>query len=180
MKNKELDNPVLIKSSGLKLFFTRGIFTIFLLLSAVLLVNSCRDSCQDLVCLNDSECIDGSCNCPDGYSGIDCGTNVSANFLGTYNVSEQCPNDTSYTVNISVDTLDISQVKIANFFNVFSNLTIAHVNYTSISIPLQAPDSDGRTVSGSGIYIPPDQIEWNYSVYDGTGTIHCTNSVWVR
>ena len=164
----------------MKLFFASGVLTIILLLSVVLLVNSCKDSCQDIQCLNGGTCIDGSCNCADGYSGNDCGTNVSANFLGTYNVSESCPNITTYTVNISVDTLDISQVKIANFFNIFSNLVTANVNYTSINIPLQAPDSDGKTVSGSGTYIPPDQIVWTYSVYDGSGTIHCSNSVWQR
>src|SRR5678809_8012 len=92
--------------------------------------------------------------------------NVTANYIGTYNVAEQCPNDTTYTVNIASDTSNISGVKIATFNNSFSNPVNATVNQTNITIPLQAPDNNGRAVSGSGSLYPPDQILWNYSVYD--------------
>jgi len=178
--NQKRKNSGIYPKHSTRLFCVAGIGAIGILLSLFFIVNSCKDSCQDVTCKNGGSCIDGNCDCPDGYSGPDCGTNISANFLGTYNVSEQCPNDTTYTVNIAVDSLNITGVKIANFFNSFSNLVNATVNQTNITIPLQAPDNDGRSVSGSGTFHPPDQIVWNYSVGDASGTISCSNSVWQR
>jgi hypothetical protein len=32
------------------------------------------DPCANTVCLNGGTCVDGSCSCPTGYSGADCGT----------------------------------------------------------------------------------------------------------
>ena len=142
--------------------------------------SGCRDVCKDVVCKNGGTCVDGSCDCADGYSGPDCGTNLSANFIGTYNVSETCPDAVTYTVNISVDTFSITHVKIANFNDSFSNLVTANVNGTTITIPSQAPDNDGRFVSGAGSFIPPNEIDWNYSVTGYSGTVSCSNSVWVK
>ncbi len=31
-----------------------------------------KDACESKVCLNGSSCINGSCNCPSGFSGINC------------------------------------------------------------------------------------------------------------
>jgi hypothetical protein len=30
------------------------------------------DPCEDIVCLNDGVCVDGTCDCPEGYWGNDC------------------------------------------------------------------------------------------------------------
>ena len=145
------------------------------------LLFSCRDKCKDVVCQNDGICIDGTCNCAAGYSGANCETNISANFLGTYNVSETCPNVTTYTTNIAVDSFNISQVKIAGFFhNSFNHPVTAIVNQTQITIPFQSPDNDARAVSGNGNFNPPDEIVWNYSVTESSGTTNCSNSVWKK
>ncbi len=141
----------------------------------------CRNKCQDIECMNGGECIDGSCDCADGFSGTDCSAIISLNMLGTYNVTETCPDLEAYTVNILADTLSIFSVKIAGFFNgSFNNLISANLNNNSITIPLQDPDGDGRTVSGSGTFIPPVEIDWNYTVSDSTGSNNCANSIWLK
>jgi len=151
------------------------------LTSLLLIVNSCKNSCEDVECKNGGTCFDGTCNCPTGYSGSDCGTETRANFIGTYNVSESCPNLTTYTVNIAIDTSNILKVDISNFYNeYFSNLVHATINGALITIPSQAPDNNGKFVSGNGNFVPPDQIVWNYTVTDASGSHSCSNSTWIK
>ena len=44
-----------------------GLFAIFSL-------TSCEDPCDAVNCLNGGTCVEGDCNCPEGFSGTDCGT----------------------------------------------------------------------------------------------------------
>jgi len=38
-----------------------------------------QDPCEQIECLNGGYCLNGSCNCPEGYTGSLCGTNLCAN-----------------------------------------------------------------------------------------------------
>lgn len=46
-------------------------FPLFLALS-ILLIIGCRNPCKDLNCQNGGECVDGTCDCPDGFYGSQC------------------------------------------------------------------------------------------------------------
>lgn len=46
------------------------------------------DPCAGVICLNGGYCADGSCNCPPGYSGKDCGIMKVDKFAGTYMVHD--------------------------------------------------------------------------------------------
>ena len=46
---------------------------VFLLFS-FLLIQSCSNECENVVCLNGGVCIEGICSCPDGFSGTNCET----------------------------------------------------------------------------------------------------------
>ena len=41
-------------------------------LCAVFSIQSCRDKCEDIVCKSDRVCNNGTCECPDGFSGENC------------------------------------------------------------------------------------------------------------
>jgi len=47
---------------------------LFAILCTVVSTQSCKEECEDIVCQNDGICVDGTCECPDGYTGDDCGT----------------------------------------------------------------------------------------------------------
>jgi len=48
----------------------RLVFSIFCL---TLLLASCKDECKDVICFNGGVCVDGTCACPPGFEGADCG-----------------------------------------------------------------------------------------------------------
>ncbi len=52
------------------------LFSVLLTLAAFSLVlyTSCTDKCKSIVCQNDGTCNDGTCTCPDGYTGQYCET----------------------------------------------------------------------------------------------------------
>ena len=47
---------------------------VFTLILSISLLFSCSDPCDDINCLNGGTCVEGQCNCAQGYSGADCST----------------------------------------------------------------------------------------------------------
>ena len=56
------------------------------LIVVVLFITSCSDPCEDIICLNGGMCIDGTCDCPEGWTGIDCGT-FDFDYVGRFVIS---------------------------------------------------------------------------------------------
>ncbi len=54
-------------------------------LMCCLLLGACsKDNCDDVLCLNDGICEDGSCNCGDWYTGANCEDEFREQFYGQY------------------------------------------------------------------------------------------------
>jgi len=55
---------------------------------------SCSDPCDDVVCQNAGTCIEGVCDCADGYEGTLCETEVRAKYLGVWSGDLPCSEST--------------------------------------------------------------------------------------
>ncbi len=142
----------------------------------------CKDPCQKVVCKY-GDCIKGVCHCQQGYVGDSCSVEARSMYYGTYNVTEICSQTgfMSYTVNIRGDSLNLFRVLIANFGNAFSNDVWAEVYGTSITIPSQAPDNDGRMVKGGGTFYNQDSISMYYTIGLPSGVQNvCNQSYWKK
>jgi hypothetical protein len=167
-----------MKTSGINTVISLALFTFF-----TLFFYSCSDKCKKVLCANEGICIDGVCGCQPGFEGDDCSTKTQTKFLGTYNVADNCSvtGNALYTVNILADDSNHSQVYISNFNNDFAGNVRATIGLSTIEIPPQYPDSDGRSVSGNGILSGSSTIIWNYTISNpGNSTNSCNNSVWVK
>jgi len=60
----------------------------FFAISMVLCFTSCKDSCENITCPAGRICIDGTCQCPRGFSGENC---LKENICITQNI--RCKND---------------------------------------------------------------------------------------
>lgn len=63
--------------------------------------SGCKDPCKDAVCLNGGICDDGDCECPLGYTGDHCETEVDACTQVTCPQGEICEDGTCHTLPIA-------------------------------------------------------------------------------
>jgi hypothetical protein len=141
-----------------------------------LFATSCEtDPCKDVVCGDHGTCLEGVCNCENGYekdsAGL-CNTEIRAKFVGSWTVSDNCSQSgtASYTVSVTASTANILEVKITNFWGSFVNQGTATIDGSTINIARQEPDADQYFISGSGtINAANNSIAWNYNISDETG-----------
>ena len=73
----------------------------FLLSLSFASLPGCSDPCEDTSCINGGVCFDGDCDCPIGFTGVDCRSETREDFLGTYQLVGQCEEDSASFILIS-------------------------------------------------------------------------------
>jgi hypothetical protein len=68
-----------------KLLFGFAVTTLFL--TATVFTSCEKDPCEDVTCLNGGTCIDGECDCPEGYTGSDCGDQITPSNIRVSKIS---------------------------------------------------------------------------------------------
>lgn len=159
------------------------------LLAAATFTSCEQDPCKDVVCGDQGQCVEGTCVCNAGYEkGATtnlCDTEQRAKFLGTFAVSDVCSNsgNSDYNVTISAGTAGITEVRVTNFYGLFTSAVVATVDGNTITIARQQPDNDNIFVEGTGT-ISGTTITFSYAISDETDSANivtdsCTAS-WVK
>lgn len=159
----------------------------FLTLSAfcAVLYSSCtKDECKGVTCLNGGTCSGGTCTCPTGYEGTSCETESRTKFVKSWSATDVIGTTTlSYVVNISSGgSTDVTKVVIGNAFSddffVIGPIT-ANVTGNTINIPLQNPDHNKYSLTGTGT-IAAGKITWSYTIKnDSTSATQVYSASWM-
>ncbi len=99
---------------------------IFLAFSILFLVlTACKDKCEGVTCLNNGICVDGTCYCPEGFSGSDCNIEDPCRTTNCLNdgtcVDGTCNCPTGYTGTNCENTV---ATKFLGTYNVICNGTL--------------------------------------------------------
>lgn len=98
-----------------------------------------------------------------------------SNFIGTwrFNESEAKSDLAFYTVIISIDPQNSSQVLLKNFGNV-GDFHSAYGIVTATRITVTSQNIASLTLSGTGNLLSNSLMAWSYSINDGADLIHYT------
>ncbi|MEM6271590.1 MAG: hypothetical protein AAF998_19290 [Bacteroidota bacterium] len=159
-----------------------------LALALGMMVTGCSDPCDDVNCLNGSECVEGDCVCLTGYEGADCGTAINAKFDGTFNMTaENCsvsgPGNVPYSISITASSTDPSTIVVTGLYEEAGAVATALVGTGGTDFTITradfsnfAAEIDGSgTIDGTG-----NSIQINYTIYDdATGDVLeiCTGTI---
>ncbi len=133
-------------------------------LSSLVLFFACSDPCSDVTCLNDGVCIEGSCDCAEGYEGTTCETEKRENLLGTWSTNDYvCGAFTeSKTFIITASDDSVLGIEIFNQINPIDTLQ-GEITDSGFSVPPQAIAGGIFTISGSGSLMD-DSLEISFTV----------------
>lgn len=153
---------------------TSRVLFLFISLTAIAFLSRCKNPCKGISCLH-GDCVDGTCVCEPGYSGLHCDTRATHKFAGEFSLSEDCnsPGSNPYNCTILESSVDSSQLVFANLFNGGIEVT-ATVDESGSGFTIPGQDYGTGTISGSGtINSSADVITMNYTVNIATGVSVC-------
>jgi hypothetical protein len=150
-------------------------FTVFAVFTVITYSACNQDKCKSIACSNSGVCTDGKCNCLSGYEGPQCETINRTRYLGPWIVTENGSITDAAQYTISIEPGDnISEIRIKNMRNLFTEYVSAFVNHDTLVIPQTTIENGKYTVIGSGIltyekyYGVNGKLTVRYKVTDNT------------
>jgi hypothetical protein len=145
-------------------------FSVFLLLATALLcLPSCdyNFECAEGGCLNGSECIDGSCICPNGFEGTACETPSANKFIHNGYANNLFCADTTYLLQADIKSLSLPLPGLLIIGLIADGDSVqAYANEDSIFVSEQIY-GDG-TIKGLGLY-ENGTVSITLQITDGSG-----------
>lgn len=131
-----------------------------------------EDPCDSVTCLNGSTCVEGVCECREGYTGTSCETFSLEKFLGSYTASYQgcfvtSPNHSVAIGQAAVGSADLEIIDLGDYdCPAGGPITLsAEPDGSTLNIPSQIVDCGliSYTFSGSGT-LQGDTLTLNFNV----------------
>ncbi|HLP50464.1 MAG TPA: hypothetical protein VK154_06235 [Chitinophagales bacterium] len=150
---------------------------IFLVAALLITISSCdRQSCNDVVCANGTNCYQGNCYCPDGYEGTDCLTRSADKYYNLNNfASENCngaPPFNTNLVSITSSGGNANELVITGLMGGYCSSVTAFIrtdtNNEGNIIEINEQSCGGSSVYGQGTYDKANrrvtfQLYYNFS-----------------
>ncbi len=138
-----------------------------------------KDECKDVTCLNGGTCSGGTCTCPTGYTGSNCGTKVVCGtgyiglgcttraFIGSWTGTDVCSPTGTYNVTITLanSSTDSTKVLINNPGGFGTNNTITgtlNANATVITYTNQIVNSTTTPDTLTGTMTLSDSLHFSH------------------
>ena len=137
--------------------FRHIIITALLTIGAfsTVLYTGCKDKCGSTTCQNGGVCTNNICVCPTGYSGNNCGTSWTGQYVGTYQCtrgacSPAVAGSTSWQSAITVDaTYGGYEVDISNFDGASATYAVATVDSAGTTLDIVPGATGGLAGTGT-------------------------------
>ncbi len=128
---------------------------LLLLLASILLLilGSCKEPCEDINC-NAGDCIEGICNCDDGYDGTNCENEIRAKYYGTWTGPNMC--DSTIGIDFDSITLTISESEVS-----INDLTMEVSVQGDFDVPLPP---ENATLFGNAFETGPSMVDIGFAV----------------
>lgn len=145
-----------------------------------LFVASCEtDKCKDVTCNNGGICLDGTCDCADGFEGTTCDSAAYEKFKGVWTGNETCTGGgtATYSVNIYGSSTAPKKVLLDNLGNYGCSTggnVIAVATASGKTFTLNSDTTCGTVFSGTGTLGTDGKIVVSYTARYGTTTDVCT------
>ena len=160
--------------------FARINFLLMTIISLSLFgLSSCADPCKDIECQNGGTCVEGTCNCAEGYEGTNCETAMRDKFVSSYSATETCANFPGQTFNstmvISASNASALKVVITNIYengwSVVADISGDNLSFTNVDI---AGLPAGFVVKATGTAnLVGTVLTMNYTITEGGTSDNC-------
>jgi hypothetical protein len=110
------------------------------------------EKCLNVVCYNGGTCVDGLCQCPEGFEGSDCKSLWNSRYVGTYDAFDECAPGASYVVTVAPLVNKANGIVLRNIGSVcLQQELVADITKekTNIVVPLQKA-CNNLYISGTG------------------------------